>query len=1090
MSNAYKSARTVLLFVALLLSSYAMAQRAVTGKVASSTDNAPLPGVTVIVKGTTNGAITDADGKYSINVTSDADVLVFSSIGFKTQQVTVGSQSTIDLALVEDLATLDEVVVTGYSSDNRRDVTSAVSTVKAKDLTVIPSGNVEQQLQGRVPGVTVITNGQPGTTSQIRIRGFGSFGGNEPLYIVDGVPVPTTEFLNPDDIETTTVLKDAAGASIYGARAAGGVVIYTTKKGAKGGKKLNVTYDALVGITDPGKGQQMMNPQDFATWTWKAKFNTGAIANDPLLGPNHPQFGNGATPVIPDYLIVGGQYGVTGNIDLNAQKALYNVDLSKGDAYQVVAANKGGTDWYKAITRQAPVTRHTIGISGGGENSRFYFGLSLQDQKGILLANTFKRYAFRANSEFNVFKRLRIGENLQFTYRSTNGLTGGNGGQGIAQDENDILQAFRMPSIIPVYDVFGGYAGTAAKGFNNPQNPRARQDRSLDNRGYSATGFGNVYLEYEPIDGLTLRTSIGGRYINYAYRTYSPPTYENSENQSNYQFGEGSGYTFGYTFTNTANYKKKFGLHAVDVLIGEEALNTGAGRTIDATGTDPFSYSNDYVNLNTVSSKKVFGGSYKGVNFYSLFGRLNYAFNDKYLASFVIRRDAASRFGANTRSGTFPAFSLGWRISSEEFMKSISWISDLKIRGGYGAMGNSNNVDPNNQFTLYGTNIGASSYNINGDNTNVAEGYYRTQIGNPDAKWETSISKNIGFDGTFLNGKLDVVLEFWQKDTKDLLVNLAIPATNGSAAPPAVNSANMVNKGIDIMLGTKGKVNEVGFEVVLNGSFLKNQITSIASGQTYLGNVNPSYRGIQPIRNQIGQSISAFYGYQVVGLFSSQAEIDAAAKQSGVVRTQDANADAKAGGVGRFHFADVNGDGVIDEKDRTYLGSPVPKFTGGLFLKATYKSFEINTYLYTSIGNKIFNQSRWFTDFYPSFAGAAISERVKGSWTPENKGATIPIFENVSNFSTNTQSNSFYIEDGSYLRMQNINLAYNLPGAMLGKLKMSKFRIYAGVNNIFTITKYKGLDPGVGGNADTAFGVDIGNYPITRSFTFGVNLGI
>lgn len=492
--------------------------RRVTGRITGP--DGLIPGVNVLLKGTTTGTTTDATGNYSIALKSDSDVLVVSAIGYKSREVTVGTQSTLNVSLDEEASTLNEVIVTGYTTDSKRESTGAVATVKARDLTATPSGNVEQQLQGRVAGVTVITNGQPGTASQIRVRGFGSFGNNQPLYIVDGVPVGGIDFLNPGDIENTTVLKDAASSSIYGARAASGVIVVTTKKGQRSARKLTVTYDGLYGATNPGTGQDMMNPTDFATWTWNAFKNDGLQANKaPVF--SHPQFGTGDTPIIPEYINVGGQPGVTGSVNLAAERLKYNVNPNAGPIYQVVRANKQGTDWYKAITRVAPLQRHSFGFGGGTETSRFYVGLSAQDQQGILKNNSFKRYAFRVNTEFDILKNLRFGENIQLTYLQVLGQSGGaaNGnGTGVAGDENDILQAFRMPSIIPVYDEFGGYAGTAAKGFNNPRNPVASRDGQANDRNYTGAGIGNAYLEYDPIPGLTLRSSLGGTYGAGSYR--------------------------------------------------------------------------------------------------------------------------------------------------------------------------------------------------------------------------------------------------------------------------------------------------------------------------------------------------------------------------------------------------------------------------------------------------------------------------------------------------------------------------------------------------------------------------------------------
>ncbi|MEZ0483110.1 SusC/RagA family TonB-linked outer membrane protein [Fibrella aquatica] len=1064
-----------LAFFLIGIGAFAQSRR-ITGRV--SGPDGGIPGINVVIKGTSTGTSTDANGGYSLNLRGNTDVLIISGIGYKSQEFTVGSRTNLDVTLAEDASVLNEVVVTGYTTDDRRTVTGAVSTVKARALQAQPSGNVEQQLQGRVSGVTVISNGQPGTASQVRVRGFGAFGGNEPLYVVDGVPIGSVNTVAPDDVETTTVLKDAAAASIYGARAANGVIVITTRKGSKTPRKMQVTYDGQYGATNPGTGQEMLKPKEFADWTWQ-QFRNTAFQNGTTPAYSHPQFGTGSTPVIPDYINVGGAAGVVGSVDLAAEKLKYNVNPAAGAIYQVVRANKEGTDWYKAITRVAPVQRHGFGFSGSGEAARYYIGFSAQNQAGILLNNDFKRYTFRANTEFDLGKKVRIGENLQFTYLSILGQGGGREGQGVAADENDVLQAFRMPSIIPVYDEFGGYAGTAAKGFNNPRNPVANRDGQVNNNGFGASAFGNLYLEVEPIEYLTLRSSIGGQYNNGYNYNYTRLQYENSENNSAFGYGEGGNYSLAWTLTNTAAYKRKFGIHGVDVIVGQEALNTGAGKGISGNGQNPFSTDPNYITLSTVAStgRVVGSGQFKGVNFYSLFGRVNYIYNDKYIVTGVIRRDGSSRFGANNRYGVFPAMSAAWRLSSEAFMKNLPWVTDLKIRGGYGLMGNSNNVDPNNQFSLYAANLGNSAYDINGSNSSTVDGYYRSRIGNPDAKWETSITSNIGVDGSFFNNRLEVIFDIWRKDTKDLLFQVPIPAVIGTYADaPSVNIGEMRNQGIDIQVIGRGRIaSEIGYEANVTASFLSNKIVALAPGLTYLTTVNPGFRGINPIRNQLGYSLSSFYGYQTLGLFQSKAEVDAAPTQEGAA-------------PGRFRFADINGDKKIDADDRTYLGSPVPKFTGGLNVKFTYKAFDIEMYGYTSIGNKIFNVSKWFTDFYPSFAGAAISARVRDSWTPQNTGGTVPIFEAASNFSTNTQSNSYYVEDGSYFRMQNLSFGYNLPSSVLSKVKLQRVRVFVSTNNLFTITKYQGLDPSVGGNADTNFGIDVGNYPITRSLLGGLSL--
>ena len=1057
-------------------------QKAITGKITGGDTNEALIGANVVIKGTTNGAITDIDGMYSI-MANENDVLVVSYLGYTTQEMVVGASNVMNLSLAEG-ALIQEVVVTGYTVDTRRSTPGSVSTIESAALKVQPSGNVEQQLQGRVPGVTVVSNGQPGTVSQVRVRGFGALGGNEPLYIVDGVPVGSTDFLAPDDIESTTVLKDATSASIYGARAAGGVIVYTTKQGKKGNSPLKVSYNGMIGATTPGEGNGVLNPQQQAEWTRNAIRN-GALANGTEAGDieySHPQYGTGTgdswTPSLPDFLLVGGNAAVNGNVDLNAEEANYNIDPNAGPIYQVVRANQAGTDWYDEITRTGILHRHNLGFSGGMDGGRIYVGLGVQDQEGILLHQKFSRYHARVNSEFDILPGLSVGQNLQMTHRSTRVLLGDAGGAGSSDDENVFLAASRMSPIIPVFDEFGGYAGTAAPGFNNPANPVAELDGRQNDRGFENAIFGNVYLKYSPIDNLTLKSSFGGRHGASSSVNFSRRTYENQENNSSFGYSRFEGNGTAWTWTNTANYSINVGGNSdLDILVGQEALNTGTFRGISASGINPFAQTPDFVTLSTVGSRVVNEFTTSGVTFSSLFGRVKYDFNDKYIVSAVVRRDGSSRFGAENRFGVFPAFSLAWRVSEESFMQGSNLFDDLKIRGGYGIMGNSNNVDPNNQFSLFGTSIGASSYDIGGTNSSAVDGFFRTRIGNPAARWERAVTANVGIDALLLDGALDLGVEVWSKRTEDLLFQAPVSVmTGGFASAPSVNVGEMLNTGIDLFVSYRGgSSDKFRYEVAVTGGFLNNEIVALADGIESLPNRSASYRGITPVLNQVGEPISAFFGYEVVGLFENDAAVAAAPTQEGAA-------------PGRFQFADLDGDGEITIDDRTTLGSPVPDFTGGLNIDLDFGNIGLDIYSYASIGNEIFNASKIFTDFYPLFPGAAISDRVVDSWTPDNLDATIPIFESNSNFSTNTQSNSFYVEDGSYFRLQNITLSYNVPSSTASTRGLESARLFAGVNNVFTITGYSGADPSVGGAADTNFGIDLGNFPITRSWTAGVNI--
>ena len=1069
----------------LMLASVAMAQdRTVSGTITDETGSG-MPGVNVLVKGLSTGTVTDVSGKYSLSAPANG-TLVITFVGYKTVEMAVGDRTTIDVAMEVDLASLDEVVVTGYALENRREVTGAVSTVKTAALTAVPSGNVEQQLQGRVPGVTVITNGQPGTSSVVRLRGFGSIENNEPLYIVDGLPVGSVDFLSPNDIETTTVLKDAASASIYGARAAGGVIVYTTKKG-KRDEKLHISYDGVFGVTTPGKVDEILNPTEQMEWTWTAKRNTGIQTNTaPDLASQ--QYGSGETPRLPDYILVGPNSGVVGNIDLAAERLKYNTDPTKGAYYLVMPSNKSGTNWWDEITRPAITNRHSLSFAGGNEKSTYYLALSMQDQQGVLLHQDFKRYNMRLNSEHKIGSKFRIGENMQVTYIERNGLVGNNGGRGAANEESVYLSAFRMPSIIPVYDAFGGYAGTAAKGFNNPGNPVASRERQKNNGGYAIGFFGNVYGELDIVDGLTMRSSFGGGLSNSYYNYYNNPSYENSENGNDFvSYGEGASAFHNWTFTNTLHYAKKFGIHGLDVLAGYEALNAGSGRAMEGTGQKPFSADPNYITLSNTSNRNVNSDYAAGSTFASVFGSLKYTLLDKYILNAVIRRDGSSKFGEANRYGVFPAFSAAWRISDEGFMQSNSFITDMKIRGGWGEMGNSNPVNPLNNYSLFSSNLGQAYYDIGGTNGAPAEGFFRSRIGNPNAKWETSKTSNVGIDATFLDGKFEFVFDIWRKDTEDLLFQLENPAVVGPAATnPYVNIAKMRNQGIDLMLINRGDITgDLKYEVTLTGSFLKNEIISLAPNVPYF--TSGGTRIGDAIRNQVGGPIAAYFGYKVLGLFQNQAEVDAAPAQDGK-------------GVGRFRYQDNNGrdadgqltgqaDGKIDADDRTYIGDPIPAFNGGINLVLNYKNFELTAFLYTALGFENYNFSRWFTDFYPSFTGAAYGNRVKDSFTFENGGNSTPIFENISNTSTNNGHNTYYVEKGDYARLTNLQIAYKLPVDLLNKAGIERAKVYIQATNLFTISNYSGLDPGVGGAADTTLGLDFGNPPATRGFNIGVNLG-
>lgn len=1084
---------TLLLTMSIATVSYAQ-KTTVTGTVSDETGQ-PAPGVSVLEKGTTNGTTTDVSGKYVLSVNSAGATLVFSFIGLKTQEIDVTNRTTADVAMESEVTSLNEVVVTGYASERKQDIVSAVSTISASNTVAVPVSNVEQAIQGRVAGVQVTTSGQPGATSQVRIRGFGSLTNNSPLYIVDGVPTYDISNLNPYDIETTTVLKDAGAASIYGARAASGVVVYTTRHGRNDGKT-HVDFDMSTGLNLPGTGIALLNPQQQANKVYEALRNSGATT------ANQPYGSDINNPVLPDYINVGvkqsdGSWKPTGNINegdpaIATALANYNIDPTKGAVIQVVKANKGGTDWYKEMTRVAPVNRFSLGMSGGSERSHYFLSAAYYNQQGIALNTYLKRYNIRLNSEFKPAKRVKIGENLQIAYKDNPTI-------GNQQNENQLNFAYRMPTIIPVYDVNGGYAGTAAPGFNNPANPVANLQRlnSNNNKFNSTNIFGNAYAEVDPIDHLTIRSSFGGTLTNGYLANYNIRTYENAENTSSNIYSEAYVQRLSWVFTNTARYQNKFGDHSITALGGYEALkDPSISRFISGTGLNPFSSDPNYLTLsNTDASGRTIAsgvpnygsnpanaGATNQLNvpdqtrtIASYFGKLDYNFKDKYYISGTFRHDASSAFGAQNRSGTFPAVSGAWRISSESFMQGITVIDDLKIRGGWGIMGNQN-ISPTNQYTTYNGGP-VNGYDISGSNSSVAGGFVPGQVGNPLGQWEKNTTTNIGIDATLFHGTMDIVAEVWQKKTTGLLYNPNFSATAGVyGANPYVNIASMTNQGIDLQITKRMRVSN-DLDITLDGNIapLKNKINTIAPGVSYFDGA--SFRNLTFNRNAVGQGLASFYGYQMDGYFRDAADVQNSAAQDGAA-------------PGRFKFKDVNGDGKIDDKDRVYMGSPIPKFTYGLNLTVKYKNFSLNAFFYGKYGNKIINFSKWYNDFYQSFSGAGLSTSTLQSWTPEHPdGAKTPIMESASNFSTNSQANSWYMESGSYLRLRNLQFNFDLPSALLSKYGIQKFRVYLQAVNLFTITKYTGKDPEVASSVDTTLGVDVGNYPATRIYSLGFNLG-
>jgi TonB-linked SusC/RagA family outer membrane protein len=1061
----------------------AVSQKTVKGKV-TGPDAKPVFGATVAVKNTNIATTTDADGSYSITLPANSNVLVFSFVGYDVSEVSATGDQ-VDVVMKLQTTTLNEVVVTGYSSQRKKDITGAVTVVNVSQMKTQPSTDAASQLQGRASGVTVVQNGIPGAAATVRIRGLGSFNNNSPLYVIDGVQSGNISGLNPNDIESMQVLKDAASGSIYGVRGSNGVIIVTTKKGKKRG--VSVTYDMYYGSQNPGDGFDLLNSQEEADLLFLARKNSGAVTTGSV-------FGNGATPVLPDYIFYTGapNNGVpimTGNPGVDPSK--YQLDPKRlGDAgyspYIIVPASKGGTNWYDEITRNAPMQNHNLTMSGANENSRFLLSLNYFDQDAITEHNFYKRYTARLNSEFTVMPGFRVGENLQVFSAEAN--QPGNNTEGAI-----IAQTYRPMALIPVFTIKeGDYAGTAGgSGFGtwgNAKNPVAILDRNKKNRNNNVNLFGNVYAEIDFAKHFTVRSSFGGNLNTSNTYTYPFIEYEHVENNANTTYTENFIRNANWIWTNQLSYRASFGKHNIAALAGVESQK-GGGRQIIGASTGFFTYSyQPFINLGNGLTQNL-GGSqtFTPTTTFSQFAKADYAYNGKYLLSATVRRDGSSKFLEPNKQSTFPAFSVGWRISDENFMNGIQFINDLKIRGSWGKMGNEAAASAINAVTTFGSNRQSSWYDFTGSQNGPQEGFYLSFLGNPLGKWEESVTSNIGFDATIFNNSTEIVFDFYQKKTEDLLYNPVGQGILGGVAvnnPAFSNVGSMKNTGIDLLINNKLNITKaIRLNTTLTFTTYSNTITAINGDQKFFDFNSPlgeqNRIGQNATRNIVGESVNSFFGYQVIGLFQTDAEATAW-NQAGA-------------GKGRFKYADINGDKKINADDRTIIGDPNPDFSYGINLGTEYKAFDISAFFYGVAGKDIFNFTRWWTDFSSGFPGGRSKRALYESWLPDGSrpDAKTPMQEYTAvagGFSTSGQVNSYYVESGDYFRLRNLMIGYTLPASLTSKVKISKARIYIQGTNLFTITNYSGLNPDVLSTDDRAASVDVGTYPIVKQFFIGANI--
>jgi TonB-linked SusC/RagA family outer membrane protein len=1052
----------------------------IRGKVTDATTNLPIAGVTVQAKGASAGTTTDDNGAYTLDVIGNGNpVIVFSYVGYQGHEMKVGNSGLANISLQSGTSSLNEVVVTAYSSEKKKDITGAVSVVNMDNLSRQPESLVTEQLQGQASGVTVITSGQPGADPQVRIRGINTFGNNSPLYVVDGVPTQNIADLNVNDIASMQVLKDAGAASIYGSRASNGVVIITTKRG---NSNVMVHYDGYYGVQIPKSGNvwNLLNPQEEANLTWIALKNSGQT------NPSSTLYGNGATPVLPDYVApVGAMAG-----DSSVNPALYNVNPNYTDIneynnfYRITPANKSGTDWYHQVFKNAPMQSHNISVSGGGDKGSYLFSMSYLNQQGSLINTYLKRYTIRSNSQYIVSKNIRIGENLE-TSITHNPTISDIPTDGNLQGTSAIFYTMQISPIIPVYDIKGNYGGVYGTGLNGP-NPVAIQQRTANNQDVQNRLLGNVYADVQFLKYFTFHTSFGGDNFSGAAHSFNYPTYENSGNNTVNSFTQSSYNGFNWTWTNTLTYAKQFGAdHHLSVMIGTEAYKA---QTESLTGTTQsyLSFDPNYTTLSSGSGVQTNGSGRTMESLSSIFGRVDYSYKDKYLFNATLRRDGSSKF-VTYQYGWFPAVSAGWRISQEDFMKNAAWVTDLKLRGSWGVMGNQLNVNGDNGYYTYVLNINEAYYDIAGTNNINQSGLQVGQIGNPNAKWEKDYSTNIGFDATLWNGRFSLTADYYQKNIEGLLYNPSEPGTAGLGNAPFINVAGVKNNGFDMSLTYHHNFSK---KLKLDAGFIlttyHNVITQVTDQANYFWTNDQRHYGSDFIRNQVGHAIGSFYGYQIAGFWNSAADIAAAD-----LNAQKATGNASAvyqpdEAVGRFRYADVNGDNQITDSDRTFLGNPNPKFSYGLNLHLTYGQFDMSMFFYGVQGNNLWNVTKFWTDF-SGFAEAKSKTALYDSWSPTHQNAKVSIPETGQYQSTNGAPNSYYVENGSYLKLKNIEIGYTLPASMLKKIGIDRFRIYIQAANVFTITKYSGVDPEISGSV-TDFGVDEGIYPNMRQFLGGISL--
>ncbi|MFK8273473.1 SusC/RagA family TonB-linked outer membrane protein [Capnocytophaga canimorsus] len=1008
--------KQLLTLLMLLWGSLALAQqRTVSGKVTDQSGN-PLPNVNILVKGTAHGTATDFEGLYTLNNVNLGDIIEYSYIGFVTQTRKISDNRqkiTLNVVLIEDTQELEDVVVVGYGTQKKTDVTGAVASVDYKQLATQPINTVNDALKGRIAGVHVFSNsGAPGGSISVRVRGVGTVNNADPLYVVDGVPTSDINFLNPNDIASIEVLKDASSSAIYGSRGANGVVLVTTK-GGKFNMPSKINIDTYAGVKNLINNWQLTNG---AEW-----YDIQKALNETRTKP-------------------------------------INLSLVSRDV---------STDWLKEISRTAFVSDGNVSFSGGTDKLVYMVAGGFYKEEGTIIGTDYQRITARLKSDYKVKDYLKVGVNINIQSSDAhNSILEGNPTVGT------INTAIKLEPNFPVWidQSKGKYDYSKFTDFPNP----VAQIAYNNDRSEKLRMLANVYAEFELLKDLKFKSSYGWNRTstdNYSFT----PVYEVNVNQRNlensiYRYNGRNVYQ---TWENTFNYTKEIGKHNISALYGftkeKSRYEWVSGSKNNIPNEDKALWF-----LDAATSGDAAKGSASEFTLMSYLGRINYSFDNKYLITASYRADGSSRFSKGNRWGYFPSVALGWRISEENFLKNTEWLSSLKLRAGWGQIGNQSIGTYPYQTTINGN---AQYRYLFGEQEDIWQGYVVTAMRDKNIKWETVESVNVGFDASFFNGKLDLTFDWFNKDTKDMLLSVPIPLYYGYENGPVVNVGKANNKGIELSLNWKNKVsNDFDYNIGFNISTYQNKMTSIGNGNPITGG---DYKNGSATRTEEGESIGFFYGYKTAGLFQSQAEIDNWAIQQGK--------DNSALQPGDLKFVDVTGDGTVDDKDRTKIGSPDPDFIYGVNLGVNYKGWELNAFVQGSQGNEIFNAMK--THLY-QFDETNKHKDMVHSWTPTNTDTQMPRLTAKDKNNTNRASDRF-VEDGSYVRLKNVTLAYNLPSHWMEKVKMSQMKLYVSAQNLLTFTKYSGADPEIGQVSSSNYlsrGVDLGIYPQARTFVMGLKM--